>query len=116
MQQHDWHGVFPAITTPFLEDLSVDHARLSKHVVWLADHGCRGIVALGSLGEAQTLGFEEKISILEAVILKTTGVEPLPLTRLDRWLQRFHIVFASIFGPLLLLVGFYGLLSELGVI
>ena len=59
---------------------------------------------------------EEKISILEAVILKTTGVEPLPLTRLDRWLQRFHIVFASIFGPLLLLVGFYGLLSELGVI
>src|SRR5262249_41735062 len=52
--------------TPFLEDFSVDHARLSKHVVWLADHGCRGIVALGSLGEAQTLGFEEKISILES--------------------------------------------------
>ena len=37
----------------------------SQHVVWLADHGCRGIVALGSLGEAQTLAFEEKISILE---------------------------------------------------
>ena len=66
MQQLDWQGVFPAITTPFLDDLSVDQARLSKHVVWLADHGCRGIVALGSLGEAQTLGFEEKISILES--------------------------------------------------
>lgn len=59
---------------------------------------------------------EEKISVLEAVILKTTGEEPLPLTRLDRWLQRFHIVFASLFGPFLLLVGFYGLFSELGVL
>ena len=65
MQQRDWQGVFPAITTPFLDDLSIDHARLSKHVAWLADTGCRGIVALGSLGEAQTLGFDEKISILE---------------------------------------------------
>jgi 4-hydroxy-tetrahydrodipicolinate synthase len=65
MQQLDWQGVFPAITTPFLDDLSIDHARLSKHVAWLADNGCRGIVALGSLGEAQTLGFDEKISILE---------------------------------------------------
>ena len=65
MQQHDWRGVFPAITTPFLDDLTVDHARLAKHVVWLADHGCRGIVALGSLGEAATLTFDEKISILE---------------------------------------------------
>jgi hypothetical protein len=59
---------------------------------------------------------EEKISVLEAVILKTTGVAPLPLTRLDRWLQKFHIAFATIFGPLLLLVGSYGLLSELGLL
>jgi len=66
MQQRDWQGVFPAITTPFLDSLAVDHARLAKHVAWLAERGCRGIVALGSLGEAATLGFEEKISILES--------------------------------------------------
>jgi 1-pyrroline-4-hydroxy-2-carboxylate deaminase len=66
MQQQDWVGVFPAITTPFRDDLSVDHARLAKHVAWLADHGCRGIVALGSLGESATLTFDEKISILES--------------------------------------------------
>ena len=65
MEQRDWHGVFPAITTPFGDGLSVDHARLGKHVRWLVDSGCRGIVALGSLGEAATLRFEEKVSILE---------------------------------------------------
>jgi 4-hydroxy-tetrahydrodipicolinate synthase len=65
MEQRDWQGVFPAITTPFDAGLAVDHQRLSTHVRWLADSGCRGIVALGSLGEAATLGFDEKISILE---------------------------------------------------
>jgi len=67
MQQQDWQGVFPAITTPFLESFAVDHTRLAQHVAWLADHGCRGIVALGSLGEAATLTFDEKISILETI-------------------------------------------------
>ena len=66
MQQRDWRGVLPAITTPFLDSLAVDHPRLAKHVVWLADHGCGGVVALGSLGEAATLTFDEKISILES--------------------------------------------------
>src|SRR5262245_11478853 len=61
MEQRDWQGVFPAITTPFGGGLAVDHPRLGKHVRWLADSGCRGIVALGSLGEAATLQFEEKV-------------------------------------------------------
>jgi 1-pyrroline-4-hydroxy-2-carboxylate deaminase len=65
MEQRDWEGVFPAITTPFLDSLAVDHQRLEKHVGWLAERGSRGIVALGSLGEAATLAFDEKISILE---------------------------------------------------
>jgi 1-pyrroline-4-hydroxy-2-carboxylate deaminase len=65
MQQRDWRGVLPAITTPFLDSLAIDHLRLASHVGWLADHGCRGIVALGSLGEAATLGMDDKISILE---------------------------------------------------
>jgi 1-pyrroline-4-hydroxy-2-carboxylate deaminase len=65
MEQRDWQGVFPAITTPFGADLAVDHARLGRHVRWLVDSGCRGVVALGSLGEAATLRFEEKVSILE---------------------------------------------------
>jgi len=68
MQQQDWQGVFPAITTPFLDSFAVDHTRLAQHVAWLADHGCRGIVALGSLGEAATLTLAEKNRVLESCV------------------------------------------------
>ncbi|HYK09597.1 MAG TPA: dihydrodipicolinate synthase family protein [Gemmatimonadales bacterium] len=65
MQQRDWAGVLPAITTPFKPDLSVDEPALAAHVRWMMDSGCRGIVALGSLGESATLAFAEKVRILE---------------------------------------------------
>ena len=65
MESHDWRGVFPAITTPFSADLSVDHASLRAHVSWLVDQGARGIIALGSLGEAATLAAGEKIELLK---------------------------------------------------
>ena len=64
MEKRDWVGVFPAITTPFHPDYSVDHESLAAHVTWLIDNGCVGIVALGSLGEAQTLSADEKLQIL----------------------------------------------------
>lgn len=63
-----WHGVMPAITTPFRPDLSVDHDFLVRHVQWLADAGCTGIVALGSLGEGATLDPEEKVAILKSCV------------------------------------------------
>lgn len=65
MRKQDWHGVFPAITTPFRDDLSVDHRVLCEHVTWLVANGVRGIVPLGSLGEASTLTFAEKVQVLE---------------------------------------------------
>lgn len=61
-----WEGVLPAITTPFREDLSLDLDFLKRHVRWLADSGCRGVVALGSLGEGATLRQEEKLAVLSA--------------------------------------------------
>ncbi len=63
-----WQGVMPAITTPFQTDLAVDHAALRSHVSWLAEAGCTGIVALGSLGEGATLSAPEKKAILETCV------------------------------------------------
>ena len=54
----NWKGVMPAITTCFDKDLKVDHGFMQKHVRWLIDEGCTGIVALGSLGEGATLHFK----------------------------------------------------------
>lgn len=67
-----WKGVLPAITTPFTADGSVDHAFLAKHAVQLVDAGSTAIVPLGSLGEAATLSFDEKVAIV-ATLVKAVG-------------------------------------------
>lgn len=64
----NWSGVIPAITTPFDASLQVDHDFLARHVSWLVDAGCSGVVALGSLGEGATLHAEEKIAVLKTCI------------------------------------------------
>jgi 1-pyrroline-4-hydroxy-2-carboxylate deaminase len=77
MQQSQWSGVFPAITTPFHADGTVDHATLAAHVVWLVDSGCSGIVTGGSLGEAATLSLAEKIRINETCVRALQGRVPV---------------------------------------
>lgn len=63
-----WQGVIPAMTTAFKPDLSVDLGAVAKHAEWLVENGCTGVVALGSLGEAATLQFDEKVAILQTCV------------------------------------------------
>ena len=64
-----WQGVIPAITTPFDEQLNVDHPAHALHCTWMLDSGCTGVVALGSLGEGATLTPPEKIQVLKTCVL-----------------------------------------------
>lgn len=64
----NWTGVLPAITTPFDENLRVDHAFLAQHVQRLLQAGCNGIVALGSLGEGATLDARERRDVLTTLV------------------------------------------------
>ncbi|HEY6805663.1 MAG TPA: dihydrodipicolinate synthase family protein [Pyrinomonadaceae bacterium] len=64
----NWVGVMPAITTAFDSDLKIDHEAVAKHVNWLVDNGCTGIVTPGSLGESATLSVEEKHSLWKTCI------------------------------------------------
>lgn len=64
-----WQGVMPAITTGFNTDLTLDQEYLAKHVSWLIDRGCTGIVANGTLGEAPSLSFDEKIQVLQTCVV-----------------------------------------------
>ena len=61
-----WQGVFPAITTPFREDLSLDLDFLPRHLEAMLAAGCTGFVPLGSLGESATLTLAEKGAVLDA--------------------------------------------------
>lgn len=73
MEKQQWSGVLPAITTPFKADGSVDHPFLKEHANRMIDAGCTGIVALGSLGEANTLSFDEKVAIMRTL---REGLDP----------------------------------------
>jgi 1-pyrroline-4-hydroxy-2-carboxylate deaminase len=73
----NWRGVFPAITTPFREDLTVDHEFLARHVDRLIRAGCTGLVPMGSLGESATLEPDEKRAILATCRAALAGRAPL---------------------------------------
>jgi 1-pyrroline-4-hydroxy-2-carboxylate deaminase len=72
-----WRGVMPAMTTPFTESLDVDWAFAERHARWLQANGCTGIVCLGSLGEAATLAFDEKIKIVRRTVESVSSSIPI---------------------------------------
>jgi len=73
----NWNGVMPAMTTAFNQDFSVDHAFIARHAHWLIENGCSGVICLGSLAEAATLTFDEKIAILRTVVKALNGSAPV---------------------------------------
>lgn len=73
----NWQGVIPAITTPFNEDLSIDHVFLAEHARWLVAEGCTGMVPGGSLGEAATLSYDEKLATVETLVRALEGKAPV---------------------------------------
>lgn len=58
----------PAITTCFDEELQIDHEFTARHVSWLVDNGCTGIVTNGSLGEGGALSADEKFALWKTCI------------------------------------------------
>jgi 4-hydroxy-tetrahydrodipicolinate synthase len=73
-----FHGVIPAITTPFRPDGSVDHATLAAHARWMLAAGCTGLVPCGSLGEGATLDFEEKLAVIATCVQAAEGRPVIP--------------------------------------
>jgi 4-hydroxy-tetrahydrodipicolinate synthase len=55
MSRPFWSGVFPAITTQFKRDQSLDLEGTARHVEALIKSGVTGLIFLGSLGENQAL-------------------------------------------------------------
>jgi len=64
----DWRGVFPAVTTQFTEDLSIDYAETQRVVDDLIRDGVTGIIAMGTCGENNSLLAEEKRTLLKAIV------------------------------------------------
>jgi len=72
-----WHGVFPALTTQFHHDQSVNLAGTLKHLEQLIEAGIHGVITLGSVGENQVLDYEEKLEVLKGVVDTVRGRIPV---------------------------------------
>ena len=73
----DWHGVFPAVTTQFREDLSIDVADTQRVVDDLINDGVTGIIAMGTCGENNSLEADEKRMLLAAIVEVVAGRVPV---------------------------------------
>jgi dihydrodipicolinate synthase/N-acetylneuraminate lyase len=73
----NWHGVFPAVTTQFHDDQSLDVAGTTRHIEVLLRNGVHGLIVLGTVGENCSLEPEEKREVLRAAIRQTAGRVPV---------------------------------------
>jgi 4-hydroxy-tetrahydrodipicolinate synthase len=73
----DWRGVFPAVTTQFNRDLTLDLEATQRHIEVMIDAGSTGLVMLGSLGENVTLDRSEKRRVMRAAIEAAAGRVPV---------------------------------------
>lgn len=72
-----WQGVFPAVTSKFHADETLDFEAMRKHFGFLIDNGVHGFVTCGSLGEASTLTLEEKLEVTRCAVEVSAGRIPV---------------------------------------
>jgi 4-hydroxy-tetrahydrodipicolinate synthase len=77
MSAAKWQGIFPAVTTKFHSNEELDHAEMEKHFEFQIQNGVHGLVTCGSLGEASTLSFDEKLAVTKTAIKVSSGRVPV---------------------------------------
>jgi 4-hydroxy-tetrahydrodipicolinate synthase len=76
----NWQGVFPAVTTRFNADQTLDRDGTAAGIRHQLDAGVDGIIVCGSLGEASTLLADEKLEVAAIAREVCAGRVPVLLT------------------------------------
>jgi len=72
-----WQGVFPAISTQFNDDGSINFAENARMLDQLIADGIDGIIALGTVGENASLSASEKREFLHHTVKTVAGRIPV---------------------------------------
>jgi len=72
-----WRGVYPAATTQFADDLSIDHAATQGVQDALIADGVDGLIILGTCGENNSLEADEKRRVLTGAVEVVAGRVPV---------------------------------------
>jgi 1-pyrroline-4-hydroxy-2-carboxylate deaminase len=73
----NWNGVFPAVTTQFREDFSLDIEATQRVIEGLLRDGVSGLIVCGTVGENCSLARPEKIAVMEAAKEVVRGRVPI---------------------------------------
>jgi 1-pyrroline-4-hydroxy-2-carboxylate deaminase len=73
----NWQGVYPAATTQFKADQSLDLPATLKHLDAMLAAGIDGLIMLGTVGENCSLDYQEKLSVLRATVEHVAGRIPV---------------------------------------
>jgi dihydrodipicolinate synthase/N-acetylneuraminate lyase len=73
----NWRGVFPAATTQFHPDYSLNIPGTLEHVEAMIQAGIHGLVMLGTVGENCSLEYPEKLEVLKATVDHVAGRIPV---------------------------------------
>jgi 4-hydroxy-tetrahydrodipicolinate synthase len=76
-QTVSWSGVFPAVTTQFNDDFSLNLEATHKVISNLVRDGVSGLVICGTVGENTSLSVAEKISLVKAAKDASGGRVPV---------------------------------------
>ena len=68
MKPTDLQGIFPPITTPFVDGKVAYDKLVRQHRQVEQDRACKGYVAFGSNGEYVYLSEEEKLEVVRTVV------------------------------------------------
>ena len=72
-----WEGVFPAVTTQFRPDFSLDVEATARVIDALIRDGVSGLIICGTVGENCSLSKEEKIALMEMAKATAAGRVPV---------------------------------------
>lgn len=72
-----WNGVYPAVTTKFSDDDTLDLVTFEKNIRAQMEAGVDGIILGGTLGEASTLLDEEKRTLVKETVRIVDGTIPV---------------------------------------
>ena len=75
----EWHGVFPALTTPFTPKDELDLPMMATSIAAQMKAGVHGLILGGTLGEASTLTSAEKETLVKFSKEKTRDKIPVIL-------------------------------------
>jgi 4-hydroxy-tetrahydrodipicolinate synthase len=74
MAEQTLRGVIVPLLTPFNDDLSIATDLYVAHARWLFEQGCVAIAPFGTTGEALSVGIDERIDALRALV--DAGIDP----------------------------------------